>query len=91
MYVGAVVDWGGFSWRVLGLGWRRMLVFVERFLDKAWHAIVKDSCFAVPVQADAKIFASLPVDCDFVVFFYCFLEMVRVFVASKLDANVIDY
>ena len=69
LYFGAVVDWGGFGWRMLGLGWRRMLVFVERFLDEVWHAGVEDSCFVVPVQADANVFASLPVDCDLVVFF----------------------
>ena len=74
---------------MLRLCWDGMLEFAKWFFDKSWHASLKSACFVVPLETDANILATFPVDSDVVVALQRVFQVASVFVSDKLDAKII--
>ena len=49
------------------------------------------SSFVVPIQGDANVPGSIPFRCNRIIFFKCFLEVERMFLAEIFYSEIIDY
>jgi hypothetical protein len=89
LYLLTILDWGDDVWLVLWRERERVLETSECFRDVAWHRQINSFVFVVPVEVDATIELTFPVNVDFVMLFESLFEVLAMVKADGLDAKVV--